>query len=73
MRKVVLSRGAVEDLNELGAIDAWGVVLALSKYYTTRTIPEDLTGEQKLCFTSIVCTERERGSCRKYRYRKDRE
>jgi hypothetical protein len=47
-------RRLIEDLSELDCDSAYAVIQALHMYYTTGTIPADLTGEAKLTVVSMI-------------------
>lgn len=52
-------RRLIEDLSELDCDSAYAAVQALQQYFTTGTIPADLTGEAKLTVIGVI--ERGRG------------
>lgn len=45
---------SIEDLDDIGAEDAWSVIKALSDYYRGGAYPQGLTGEARLCLVAII-------------------
>ena len=51
---VIALRSLVEDLAELDPNSAYEAIQALQQYFTTGTIPADLTGEAKLTVVGVI-------------------
>lgn len=51
---VIALRSLIEELADLDPNSAYEAIQALQQYFTTGTIPSDLTGEAKLTVVGVI-------------------